>query len=247
VSHGIGRRVDWLPAVVDVDAAQARRYDRAHFGIPPDRFVLGYVCDASSSIERKNPIGTVAAICRALRHEARAFVVLKVTNGERPPFDGILTAIRCQLRNHGIGHMVVTRHLEDAEAQGLIGCCDVYVSLHRSEGFGYTMAEAMQLGVPVVATGYSGNLDFMREENSHLVRCSETVLRSGEGPFQPGTVWADPDVEHAAALIRAVYEDRDAAQRKARLASSDVRALLSAASVGRRLAALLDLPLARAS
>lgn len=247
LSRGMGRRVDWLPAVVDVDAAQARRYGRDHFGIPPDRFVLGYVFDASSSIERKNPIGTIAAICRAMRHEARAFVVLKVTNGDRPPFDGMLTAIRRELRNHGIGHMVVTRHLGDVEAQGLIGCCDVYVSLHRCEGFGYTIAEAMQLGVAVVATGYSGNMDFMREENSHIVRCGETVLRRGEGPFQPGTVWADPDVEHAAALIRAVYEDRDAAQRKARLAVTETRALLAAASVGRRLAALLDLPLARAS
>jgi glycosyltransferase involved in cell wall biosynthesis len=247
VARGMGRRVDWLPAVVEVDVAQARRYDRAHFGIPPDRFVLGFVCDASSSIERKNPLGTIAAICRAVRQEPRAFVVLKVFNGDRAPFDGIVTDIRCQLRNHGIGHLVVTRHMDAAEVHGLIGCCDVYVSLHRAEGFGYTIAEAMELGVPVVATGYSGNMDFMREENAHVVRYREVVLRSAEGPFQPGTVWAEPDVEHAAALIRAVFEDREAAQRKARQAATDARALLSATSVARRLSALLDLPLSRAS
>ncbi|MDX2170326.1 MAG: glycosyltransferase, partial [Deltaproteobacteria bacterium] len=247
VARGMGRRVDWLPAVVEVDAAQAARYDRAHFGIPADRFVLGYVCDASSSIERKNPLGTMAAIGRAMRHESRAFVVLKVTNGDRPPYDGVVDAIRRALRDHGIEHLVVSRHLPRAEVHGLIGCCDVYVSLHRAEGFGYTIAEAMQLGVPVVATGYSGNMDFMREANAYVVGYRETVLRRGDGPFQPGSVWAEPDLEHAAALIRASFEDRDAARRKARQAASDTRALCSAASVGRRLAALLDLPLAGAT
>ncbi|MGH7789521.1 MAG: glycosyltransferase, partial [Candidatus Binatia bacterium] len=243
VAGGAGRRVDWLPNVVDVDVGAARRFDRDHFGIPRDRFVVGYVCDASSSVERKNPLGTVAAICRALRNEAQAFVVLKVSNGDRAPFDSVVHAARCLLRSHGIAHLIVTRMLPREEVHGLIGCCDLYASLHRSEGFGYTLAEAMHLGVPVVATGYSGNMDFMSEANAYVVRYREAVLRRGEGPFQPGTVWADPDGEHAAALIRAAFEDRAGAQRKAEQAGADARALLSAESVGRRLSGLLDLPL----
>ena len=76
--------------------------------------------------------------------------------------------------------------------------CDCYVSLHRSEGFGLTIAEAMAFGKPAIATGYSGNLAFMDEETSYLVPYSLTTLEEAVGPYPAGTVWADPDLQEAA-------------------------------------------------
>ena len=83
--------------------------------------------------------------------------------------------------------------------------CDCYVSLHRSEGLGLTMAEAMALGKPVIATGYSGNLHFMTPDNSYLVDYSRVAVPSGCDPYPAGAKWAEPDAEQAAELMRLVY------------------------------------------
>jgi glycosyltransferase involved in cell wall biosynthesis len=98
--------------------------------------------------------------------------------------------------------------LSRTDLYGLISACDGYVSLHRSEGFGYTCAEAMSYGKPVVATGYSGNMQFMDETNSYPVRYREVEASVQDGPFVRGSLWAEPDVAHAAELMRRVYENR---------------------------------------
>lgn len=239
IARASGRRVDWLPGVVEVDVDAARRFGRAHFAIPQDSFVIGYVFDATSSIERKNPVGTAKAIRRAFANDRRVHVILKATNGAHARYAAVLDEATAELRAGGIAYQVITRHLPRDELDGLLGCLDVYLSLHRSEGFGYTIAEAMNLHVPVVVTGYSGNMDFTTEANAHLVRYRECVIERPEGPFQAGTVWADPDLAHAAELLRAVYEDRPMAARKAVIAHHDARRLLSRESVARRLAMLL--------
>jgi glycosyltransferase involved in cell wall biosynthesis len=118
---------------------------------------------------------------------------------------------------------------------GLMAACDCYVSLHRAEGFGLTMAEAMAIGKPVSATGYSGNVDFMNEENSYLVD-----YRIGRvGPeceiYPPEGEWADPSIEHAAELMRRVSTDTAEATAKGERARADVSRLLSAAVTGQRM------------
>ena len=93
----------------------------------------------------------------------------------------------------------------------MMAACDCYVSLHRSEGLGLTMAEAMALGKPVVATGWSGNLEFMSDETAYLVRYEMTRLERAHGPYPAGAEWADPDLDHAAELMRGVFDEREAA------------------------------------
>ena len=88
----------------------------------------------------------------------------------------------------------------------MLDSCDCYVSLHRSEGLGLTMAEAMALGKPVIATGYSGNLHFMTPENSYLVDWVKVPIPAGCDPYPASATWADPDIGHAARLMREVYE-----------------------------------------
>ena len=109
--------------------------------------------------------------------------------------------------------------IEDGYVDGqrlaaLTELCDCYVSLHRSEGFGLTIAEAMAVGKPVIATGYSGNLAFMDEETTYLVPYSLTTLGHAVGPYPAGTVWADPDLDEAARLMREVVDDPDAARER---------------------------------
>jgi glycosyltransferase involved in cell wall biosynthesis len=240
LARGIGRPVGVLPCVVEVDAERAASYTRADFGIPVDAFAVGFVFDASSSTERKNPLGAVRAVTRAFGRRRDVVVVMKITNGDRYPYTRRVDEVVRELAGAGLASVVITSVLPRAAVEGLMATLDLYVSLHRAEGFGYTLAEAMLLGVPALATRYSGNLDFMSDDNSWLVDCRETLVRQAEGPFRLGTVWADPDLDDAADKCRCVYEDRDEARRRAERARREVRALLSPQAVARRLAAILD-------
>src|SRR5213076_1122404 len=104
---------------------------------------------------------------------------------------------------------IIDRSLSRGELDGLMAACDCYVSLHRSEGFGLTMAEAMYVGKPVIATGYSGNLDFMTPHNSYLVDYEVVAVGEGAAPYPAHAEWAEPSVEHAACLMRHVFEHRE--------------------------------------
>lgn len=117
----------------------------------------------------------------------------------------------------------------------LVAEADCYVSLRRAEGFGYTMAEAMYYGVPVIASGYSGNLEFMTEDNSYLVPCREAYVREADGPFQRGSLWAEPEIDAAAAFMRYIAEEPEQAREIGAKGRADVIRKLSAEAVAERL------------
>jgi glycosyltransferase involved in cell wall biosynthesis len=121
----------------------------------------------------------------------------------------------------------------------LMGSCDCYVSLHRSEGFGLTMAEAMAFGKPVIATNYGGNTDFMTRENSYLVDYELATMERKTGPYEKGWVRADANVAQAASYMRRVFEDREEARRVGEKARSDVERLLAPRAVGEMMLARL--------
>ena len=104
----------------------------------------------------------------------------------------------------------------------MLGLCDCYVSLHRSEGLGLTMAEAMALGKPVIATGYSGNLHFMTPENSYLVNYVMSEVPAGCDPYPESASWAEPDLDAAARFMRQVYEQPADARTRAERGQVDV-------------------------
>ena len=175
------------------------------------RDVLEYlfVFDANSSIERKNPEAVISAFIRAFKdtvHAKRVKLTLKINSMRRTEHAVRIRALLQQAAESGLAIAFDDRHLERAAMLRMIAEADCYVSLHRAEGFGYTMAEAMFYGVPVIASGYSGNLEYMTDDNSYLVPCKETFVAKPDGPFQRGSVWGEPDIDFAAALMRRVAE-----------------------------------------
>jgi glycosyltransferase involved in cell wall biosynthesis len=155
--------------------------------------------DFNSSMARKNPHGAIEAFRRAFGEDAQARLTIKTQNGER--FPDLLADLRGQA---GANVRVIDETWPYEEVKALIAGADVLVSLHRAEGFGLTPAEAMALGRPVIATGWSGNLDFMDEGNSILVPSRQVPVSDPQGIYAyKGETWAEPDLDSAAdALIR---------------------------------------------
>lgn len=188
---------------------------RAELGLPEDRHIFLFVFDARSSIERKNPMAVVEAYRRAFAgREHRTLLVIKSQELARYP------------KHHGriresldeLGGVLIDRSMKKVELDALFHACDTYVSLHRSEGFGATIAEAMIIGKPVIATAYSGNLDFMTEENSYPVPYQLVELTENTGQYPEGSHWAEANVEAAARWMRHVVEHPDEAQQRGRRA-----------------------------
>lgn len=180
-------------------------------------------------MERKNPLGLVRAFQRAFGDEEKAVLFIKVAHSEFDPASFADLQVACQAGNVRLHEEVMPRQAVNA----LMATADCYVSLHRSEGFGLTMSEAMSLGKPVIATGYSGNMDFMAAESSFLVDYRMVEIEKDYGPYQKGYVWADPDLDHAVKLMRRVYEHRDQAAAVGRRAREDAYRLLHPQVVGK--------------
>ena len=160
---------------------------------------------------------------------ARSFV-LKSFNGDYKPER--LAEVRRAAAAHPDIH-VVDRYVTSAEKDALVAACDCYVSLHRAEGFGLTLGEAMILGKPVIATGFSGNTDFMTPENSYLVDWQPTSVGEGGENYPADGQWAEPDLDHAAATMRRVWEEADEAKQRGAAAQAEIREKWSLEAVGR--------------
>jgi len=195
----------------------------------PEGFCFLFVFDFRSVLRRKNPLGVVEAFARAFPPGSGASLMLKSVGADACPQQA------AELAAAAAGHPDV--HLFDgvvsaAAKNAMIAGCDCYVSLHRSEGLGLTMAEAMYFGKPVIATAYSGNLDFMSAENSFLVDYELQPIGSGAEPYPPAARWAEPSLEQAAELMRTVFEDRELAARVGARAAADIRASHSPEAAG---------------
>lgn len=239
ISRGVQRPVAVLPCVVETGAPVDKATARATFGIAADTFVVGYVFDAASSIERKNPLAVIDAVEKAFGRSRDVLLVLKVGSGRRPDFAAQMAEIERRVAALP-GSIVIKDYLARRDVEALICAMDVYLSLHRAEGFGYTLAEAMLLGVPAVATAYSGNLDFMTDQNSHLVTAREVAITRREGPFESGTMWAEPNLDHAVEILRHIRQGYPAARLRAANAIADLQSIVSPAAVAESLTAIIE-------
>lgn len=158
-----------------------------------------YIFDGGSTYERKNPFGALAAFSRAFK-PGEATLTFKIVNADadRQSYD--------KLRSECAkipGTDIITSNMNGAEIEDLYLRHDVYLSLHRSEGFGLTIFEALRLGLYAVATGWSGNMDFMNGERALAVPCNLVPVRMDFGAFKNISArWADPDIDAAASILR---------------------------------------------
>jgi len=204
---------------------------RAALGLD-EGFCFLFVFDYNSVLDRKNPLGLVRAFTRAFPAGSGASLMLKAINADKQP-----DASR-QLRHAAAPHpdvRLLESFVSPEEKNALIASCDCYVSLHRSEGLGLTLAEAMYFERPVIATGYSGNLDFMTDDNGYLVDYRLRSIGPGNDPYPPEGEWAEPDVDHAARLMRQVFDHPEEARARGRRAARDIRLTHSADAAGRTL------------
>jgi glycosyltransferase involved in cell wall biosynthesis len=209
---------------------------RAALGLE-DEWVFLSMFDHGSVLERKNPLGTIAAFADAFAPDSGAVLVLKSSQAERDPIG------RARVRAAAAPHphvRLVEGYLSPTNARALVATADCFVSLHRAEGFGLGPAEAMALGKPVIATRYSGNLDFMTDANSYLVDYTLTEIGPGCWPYPEEARWAQVDLGHAARLMREVFEDQRAARARGAAAAASVGATHSLEQSGQSMRVRLE-------
>ena len=212
--------------------------DRARFGIPEGRVALYANLDLNSFVARKNPAGAVAAFREAFGDDGHGPVLILKTHGGKH-----VEEARKRIRETVDGSaniVVIDRVLSSADHASLQACADIYLSLHRSEGFGLGIAEFMALGKPVVVTGWSGNMDFTDASCAAIVGYELTPVKPGDYPHGEGAQWAEPRLADA---VRHLRELALSAERRAALGArgqARVRERLSIAAVGALMRARLE-------
>lgn len=206
--------------------------DRGYFGLDKENFTFLFTFHMMSVMERKNPLGLIRAFKQAFNASESVSLVLKTSFGDRHP------AQIAELREAAAGAniKIIDQVFSSDEVLSLMDACDAYVSLHRSEGLGLTMAEAMLMGKPVIATNYSGNIDFMDESNSLLVPFELRKLGRPIPPYDANSVWAEPSTEYAASCMRRLYDDPAWAAELGARAKVSAEKTLSLEVAGRRVA-----------
>ena len=200
----ISNNVKKIPFYISIDKNKLYSLNKAPFN-QKDKFVYFFNFDFMSHIERKNPTGLINAFLLAYKNDNSAHLYLKSMNGDKKLSE------KKKIINLIKDHKNIT--LDDAycsysKVMSMIKQSDCYVSLHRAEGLGFGMAEAMFLGKPVIATNYSGNLEFMSKNNSLLVKYKLIKINKNEYIHSKNQFWADPDLDHAAFLMKKINSDK---------------------------------------
>ncbi|MGH8017616.1 MAG: glycosyltransferase family 4 protein, partial [Opitutaceae bacterium] len=205
---------------------------RAVFDLPRDRFLFLFIYDLNSYQERKNP----RAVLRAFRHAFGAHgcrgagLVIKVHGVRGNERD--LASLREEIAELD-GCILIANTLPRDGITLLQMACDCFVSLHRSEGFGLSIAESMFLGKPVISTNWSATAEFVDANNGCPVNHRLVELTENHGPYTKGQIWADPDIEHAAWQMRRLVDDRALCERLGAAAAATIRNDFSAKRIGR--------------
>jgi GT2 family glycosyltransferase/glycosyltransferase involved in cell wall biosynthesis len=223
-----------IPLAVSMD--NVKDVKRDYFGLSEKEFIFLFIFDFFSYFERKNPLALIQAFKQAFGRSEGVRLVIKCSNSSFDP----AAFRRMSELSCGSNITIIDEYFYRDEVNALFSLCDAYVSLHRSEGYGFSMAEAMFFGKPVIATGYSGNTEFMNINNSYLVRYSLKEIEQDAGPYKKGYLWADPDVENAAELMSRVHKNREEAAKIGLCASEYVKKNLSCAAVGKEIKARLN-------
>ncbi len=209
---------------------------RRHFGLRDTAFVVLGMLDLTSFAARKNP-AALPALAARLRHAAPLLdvqFVLKAKSGEgdAAPWAATWAAVWREVHPDLV---ILDRKLDALATRSLLATCDCLVSLHRAEGFGRTIGEAMSLGRLVLATGYSGSLDIAQAGTALIARHTLVAVPPGAYPHGDGQLWAEPDLDHAASLLLCAIRTPDEARRIAAAGQRAMRLSFSHRAVGLRI------------
>jgi glycosyltransferase involved in cell wall biosynthesis len=200
----VHQRVTKIPFAIEFETPSAH-LNRAYFDLPHEGFLFLCTFDFHSSVKRKNPQATINAFLKAFPDpQTPVWLVLKTIHGQTHRLE------MAQLIEHAQNDLRIIfldRQLSAEQIRGLLNCADCYVSLHRSEGLGIGMAESMYLGKPVIATAYSGNMEFMNANNAALVDFELVDLEMGDYPHAKGQVWAQAKITDAAEKMQRIVGD----------------------------------------
>lgn len=194
-----------MPHAIEVTPPAAPMNElRARFGLPTDRLLFLFLYDLNSYSPRKNPTAVIEAFRRSGLAEEGAALVIKTHGAKGNETD--LAALRAAVADLPGTHFIAET-LSRADLTALEAACDVFVSLHRSEGFGLAVAECMALGKPVIATDWSATAEFLDATNGCPVPAPLVELQTNVGPYAKGQRWAEPDLAAAATAMRRLAGD----------------------------------------
>ncbi|MGH1424304.1 MAG: glycosyltransferase family 4 protein [Pseudooceanicola sp.] len=238
--NNVGMCFEELP---EIPREEGRALVTRKCGVSETDFVFLVAFDSFSFIQRKNPIGVLKAFAEAFDDTDDVRLVIKTQN-RRKVSDPVQIKIWEEVDRLIKGDpriVILDETLTYDDLLRLKKGCDCYISLHRSEGWGFGMIEAMSLGVPVICTGYSGNMDFCAEDTAWLVDYKEVELKPDDYIFVvPGQKWAEPDHDDTVAKLRAVHADPDARATRAEAALRNARENFSDTAIARRYQARIE-------
>lgn len=198
---------------------------RKDLGLPNTSFSFIFTFDFLSHISRKNPEAVINAFMEAFGHQEDVALVIKSVNANKSP--EYYSSISEKIKSFNNIYLI-DGYFDAPDLYRMIELSDCYVSLHKSEGLGLGMAEAMKLGTLVIATAYSGNLSFMNQENSLLVNYSRIGVKKNEYPYAAESYWAEPDINDASKKMKIAYEDKALREQLVNQAKLDVSKYTSA-------------------
>jgi glycosyltransferase involved in cell wall biosynthesis len=196
-----------------------------------------FIFDFLSVMKRKNPIGLVEAFSAAFSENEGPILVIKTINGDKRIAEMAQLKSACMNRKDIV---ILEQEFNKSEIDSLISISDSYVSMHRAEGLGLTLAEAMSAGKPVIATNYSGNLDFMNSKNSILVPWQRTEVGLGAEGYSPTATWAEPDLNACASAMREFWSNSSLARALGLRAQASLELDFSYVATGKRMAQRLQ-------
>jgi glycosyltransferase involved in cell wall biosynthesis len=192
----IGKPVHTIPYALSM--TECGDYGRTFFELPEEFFLFLCMYDCNSTMERKNPLGAISAYKLAFsKDDKNVGIVLKINNPQQKDIEFIKREL------YGYSNIfLIAEVMDKPQVNALISCVDVFVSLHRAEGFGLVMAEAMMLGTPVIATNWSSNTEFMDNDVACMVDCELVQIEKDIGQYKAGNRWAEPDINQAAEYMK---------------------------------------------
>lgn len=224
-------------ANTDIDTESARAFVERRFRLNSSHYVCLVAFDSFSFVQRKNPVSVLKAFQKAFEGVPNARLIVKTQNRDSV-FDPAQMHLWDQVEamiNTDNRIVIMNETLSYKDLLRLKAGSNCYVSLHKSEGWGFGMIEAMNLGVPVVCTAYSGNMDFCSDDTAWLVDYDLSLLKPEEYIFvRRGSEWAEPRIDHAAKQLRAAYDYPEERNRRAEAAKTYIQKNFSTEAISQR-------------